>query len=339
MQLKSGERERVKQLYSHEVLYQLCRVVRGIFQQEYPDMTISTEQCFVDAVEWLDSLFNAGSEAKEWCEDLWNDALTYYRENDRTREETQVSKAKVAMLFYLLMYSMQSTHSAFFKGTIQRLLHHMLHERWGHERCLAIEQRLTAVVNPYGPFMADWMEDYIKSDESLLCRLDEEMLEKEVNITPECAADKRTAYYLETQRQSLTASNQIFREELVVQGKVWTIHFAKLHLFIREHLIQHRPTSYEWMALFLFFCDCNLLAVDQIEHFATQMRRWFPSENCPDDFRHFTILKGMKPEDWEKTVKGEKKNINRTSIANIKRRYDALQKAFHIAEISGCKPI
>lgn len=338
MQLKSGERERVKQLYSHEVLYQLCRVVRGVFQQEYPDMTISTEQCFVDVVERLDTLFNAGSNAKEQCEELWNDTLTYYRENDHTHDQMEVSKAKVAMQFYLLMYCMQSTHRACYQGTIQRLLHHILHEHWRHERCLAIERRLPAEVNPYAPGMTKWMAVYIKSNESLLCELDEVEQEEEEKLTPECAAEERTAYYLESQLKNLTDSNQIFRKELVVQGKVWTVHFAKLHLFIREHLIQHRPTTYEWMALFLFFYDCNLLATDQIELYAAQMRSWFPDENCPNDFRHFTILKSMRPEDWGKAVKDEKKNINPTSIAKIKKRYDELQNAFHIAEISDCKP-
>ena len=58
MLLQNEERQNIKRRYAGHVMYRLCRAVRNVFQAAYPEVTISVEQLFADALDWLDEVFN-----------------------------------------------------------------------------------------------------------------------------------------------------------------------------------------------------------------------------------------------------------------------------------------
>lgn len=168
MLLRNEERQGIKRRNAEHVLYRLCRTVRNAFQAQYPAVTISVEQLFVDAVEWLDELLSVGGGAMERCGDLWNDLLEMYRERDGQRENAEASQVKVAMLFYLLMYCIASAGHAYYRGSLMRELFGIIHHRWQHSRCREMEQLLGPQVDLLSGEMRTWMMAYFTSERSLL---------------------------------------------------------------------------------------------------------------------------------------------------------------------------
>lgn len=149
-------------------MYRLSRTVRNGFQAAYPEVTISVEQLLADAVEWLDELLSVGGGALECCDDLWNDVLQMYRERDGQHERVEQSQVKVAMVFYLLMYCMGATDHAYYRGSLLSRLFVIIHSRWQPEQCRQMEQRLAPEVDPLTAEMFQWMEEYFRSEWSLL---------------------------------------------------------------------------------------------------------------------------------------------------------------------------
>ena len=174
MPLRNEERQDVKRRYADHVLYRLSRMVRNVFQAQYPTVTISVEQLFVDAVDWLDELLSAGGGAMERCGDLWNDLLEMYRERDGQREDAEASQVKVAMLFYLLMYCIASAGHAYYRGSLMRELFGIIHRRWQHSRCREMEQLLGPQVDLLSGQLRAWMMAYFTSERSLLDAEEEE---------------------------------------------------------------------------------------------------------------------------------------------------------------------
>lgn len=174
MLLPSEERQDIKRRYAGHVLYKLSRAVRNVFQEAHPEVTISVEQLFADAVEWLDELLSQGGRGLECCDDLWNDVLAMYRERDGQREGLEESKVKTTMVFYLLMYCMEAAGHAYYRGSLFTKLFFIIHSRWDHERCCQMEQLLAPEVNPLSEEMHQWMKEYFASDRSLIFDDDEE---------------------------------------------------------------------------------------------------------------------------------------------------------------------
>ncbi len=169
MLLPSEERQDIKRRYAEHVLYKLSRAVRNVFQEAHPEVTISVEQLFADAVEWLDELLSQGGRGLECCDDLWNDVLAMYRERDGQREGLEESKVKTTMVFYLLMYCLQSAGHAYYRGSLFTKLFFIIHSRWDHVRCQQMEQRLAPEVDSLSEELRQWMQEYFASDCSLLC--------------------------------------------------------------------------------------------------------------------------------------------------------------------------
>ena len=169
MLLPSEERQDIKRRYAGHVLYKLSRAVRNVFQEAHPEVTISVEQLFADAVEWLDELLSQGGRGLECCDDLWNDVLAMYRERDGQREGLEESKVKTTMVFYLLMYCLQSAGHAYYRGSLFTKLFFIIHSRWDHVRCQQMEQRLAPEVDSLSEELRQWMQEYFASDCSLLC--------------------------------------------------------------------------------------------------------------------------------------------------------------------------
>ena len=73
--------------------------------------------------------------------------------------------------------------------------------------------------------------------------------------------------------QKRKQSNKVFREK--VNGK--DIHFGKLIAFLREHGVDTITFKYEWMAIYLFAKNHNLLQESQLAVFEEQMNmpEWF----------------------------------------------------------------
>ena len=168
MLLQNEERQNIKRRYAGHVMYRLCRAVRNVFQAAYPEVTISVEQLFADAADWLDELLTLGGRGLECCGDLWNDVLEMYRERDGQREGVEESKVKTAMVFYLLMYCMEGAGHAYYRGSLFTRLFTIIHRHWNDERCCQMEQLLAPEVNPLSEEMHLWMKEYFASDRSLI---------------------------------------------------------------------------------------------------------------------------------------------------------------------------
>jgi len=139
---------------------------------------MTPEHLFADASQTLDSILQTGDVRKEQCQRLWTDTYNKYREQDGTACQTEDTKTEVAMLFYTVMYALQTASHSHYRGTLQRTLHECIHTFYGTKECLSLEQKLRGSVNQYTAEMTAWMEKYFICKESLTKETDDVLREK-----------------------------------------------------------------------------------------------------------------------------------------------------------------
>jgi len=132
-------------------------------------MNMKAEDLFAEAVLLLDKILMEPSAAVSICGDLWNDTFVEYRGYDGN-VGTDDTQAEVAMLFYALMLPLAIAPHSHYRKTA-RLLHGCIH-RYYTEGCKSIEQRLLDECKKHNDEMADWMNGYFVSPESLTSLLE-----------------------------------------------------------------------------------------------------------------------------------------------------------------------
>ncbi len=144
----------------------------------HPRTGPTPEQLFVDASQTLDSILQTGDIQKEQCQRLWTDTYNKYREQDSTACKPEDTKTEVAMLFYVVMYGLQTVSHSHYCGTLQKTLLGCVHKFYGSRECQSIERKLRGSVNQYSTEMVAWMEEYFISKESLTKEIDDVLWEK-----------------------------------------------------------------------------------------------------------------------------------------------------------------
>lgn len=170
MRYQQSQRNNLKEHFRNHIYYKLCRQTHDIFQQHCSTIILSTEELFADAAKTLDILLTEGDFEAERCMDLWSDTLADYREKDGINADTATTQAEVAMLFYAVMFGLQSVNHSHYRGKLQRTLHESIHQMWNKQEqknCDAIEREMPRVVDPFTGAMLEWMQIYFYSTDSL----------------------------------------------------------------------------------------------------------------------------------------------------------------------------
>ena len=171
--------DRIRESFGKHPYYKLCETIRGTFIQVCRTMVLLREQLFADAVEILDMLLQRrGMEALD-LEQLWSDIYTIYRDRDGASCDRADTQTEVAMLFYAVLFGLQSVNHSYYRGEVQRVLHATIHKCYGKEentsqkeavsidKCYEIEAKLRAQVNKHSEAVLAWMEEYFVSNQSL----------------------------------------------------------------------------------------------------------------------------------------------------------------------------
>lgn len=214
---------KLKEQFCEHPYYKLCKTVFNEFQKLWPTIVMTPEQLFVDAVITMDSILQYGDKLAERCLSLWTEKYNQYRKQDQTAGDKDDTKAEVAMLFYIVMYSLASVSHSHYRGTLQRILHNSIHELYGHDNCKIIEQKLYEPVNLYSVEMKAWMAEYFVSSHSLTKEI-EEILHPQKRKEPKKSSKKedKTPYVLKyVCSDETTRTNRLQRAMILMQNWGW----------------------------------------------------------------------------------------------------------------------
>lgn len=169
MRFRQNQRDKLKERFKDYIFYKLCKTTRNAFLLHYANIMVSSEDLFADAAQILDELLTERDINAERCSELWSEKLSIYRENDTTLVDVAVSQAEVAMLFYTVMFGLESVNHSHYCRTLQKTLYSHLSLMWNkqNERSEDVENTLFGKITPLGEEMHAWMEGYFTSVESL----------------------------------------------------------------------------------------------------------------------------------------------------------------------------
>ena len=195
MRFQQNQRDKLKEHFKDYIFYKLCKTTRNAFLLHYANIMVSSEDLFADAAQILDELLTERDINAERCSELWSEKLSIYRENDTTLVDVAVSQAEVAMLFYTVMFGLESVNHSHYCRTLQKTLYSHLSLMWNkqNERSEDVENTLFGKITPLGEEMHAWMEGYFTSVESLT----EEIKNVLHPVKKQCVKpkDKEKVYY------------------------------------------------------------------------------------------------------------------------------------------------
>lgn len=198
MRFQQSQRNKLKEHFRNHVYYKLCRQIHDVFLQHCPSIILSTDELFADAAKTLDLLLTEGDFDAEQCMDLWSDTLADYREKDGINADTTTTQAEVAMLFYAVMFGLQSVNHSHYRGKLQRTLHLSIHRMWNKQylkNCDIIERNLPQVVDTFTTDMLEWMREYFVSSVSITDEIKNLLHTKKMQSTKNKSKAKERIYY------------------------------------------------------------------------------------------------------------------------------------------------
>lgn len=185
MRFQQNQRNKLKEHFRNHIYYKLCRQTHDVFLQHCPTIILSTEELFTDAARTLDNLLTEGDFEAELCRDLWADTLADYRQKDGTDADAATTQAEVAMLFYAVMYGIQSVCNSHYRGKLKRVLHTSIHMMWNKQEqknCNAIESLMPGVIDPLASIMYEWMKTYFTSTDCLTDEIENVLNPNKANV-------------------------------------------------------------------------------------------------------------------------------------------------------------
>lgn len=138
-------------------------------------------------------------------------------------------------------------------------------------------------------------------------------------------------------KQRRQKNNKVFRTEK--DGR--TINLDKLYKYLKEKVVDSISYKYEWMALYLFAKNHNLLCDETLLAFAEQMNQpeWFGNTDCRlkcayDAMSDYNFLSTNNKNRWnDNTIIPGGGKASRSGIDRITRKYDELDLDFKIDDI------
>lgn len=198
MRYQRNQRDKLREHFKNHVYYRLCQQIHGVFLQHCPSIILSTEELFVDAVKTLDILLTEGDFEAVRCRDLWQETLVDYREKDGVYVDMTTTHVEVAMLFYAVMFGLQSVNHSHYRGKLQRVLHGEIHRFWNKQEsknCDAIERMLPQVVDTFTNDMFEWMGEYFRSNVSITDEIKNLLHTKKTQPAKNRSKAKEIIYY------------------------------------------------------------------------------------------------------------------------------------------------
>lgn len=160
---KENQRNKLRDYFRTYVYYRLCHAVRTVFMRRCSEISIFEEELFVDAVKTLDDLLINADPKEDRSSDLWSEKLFELR----NKNDVNIAKEEVAMLFYAVMLGLQSVNNSYFRSTLQRRLRSSLETLWGKDNCNSVELLLPQEITGLKSEMYQWMRVYYTAPESL----------------------------------------------------------------------------------------------------------------------------------------------------------------------------
>lgn len=240
---------KLKEQFCEHPYYKLCKTVFIEFQKLWPTIVMTPEQLFVDAVITMDSILQNGDKLAERCLSLWTEKYNQYRKQDQTAGDKDDTKAEVAMLFYIVMFSLASVNHSHYRGTLQRILHKSIHELYGHENCKTIEQKLHKPVNLHSDKMRAWMADYLVSGHSLTKEI-EGVLHPQKPKKPKKSSkeEDKTPYVLKyICSDETTRTNRLQRTMILMQNWGWIVEPKDADDFYDFFNGENRACNLKWI--------------------------------------------------------------------------------------------
>ena len=185
MRFQQNQRNKLKEHFRNHIYYKLCQQTHNVFLLHCPTIILSTEELFNDAARTLDNLLTEGDFDAELCRDLWSDTLADYRQKDGTDADAATTQAEVAMLFYAVMYGIQSVCYSHYRGKLEKVLHTSIHMMWNKQEqknCNAIESLMPRAIDPLASNMYKWMDTYFSSTDSLTDEIENVMNPNKANV-------------------------------------------------------------------------------------------------------------------------------------------------------------
>ncbi|WP_141241346.1 hypothetical protein [Prevotella sp. 885] len=170
MRFQQNQRNKLKEHFKDHVFYKLCRRIHDAFLKHCPTIIVSSEELFVDAAETLDELLTERDIKAERCSELWSEKLSINRRDDANCVDMATSQAEVAMLFYTVMFGLESVNHSHYRCTLQKTLHSSISLMWNKQEktnCENVEKILHNEIVPLTEDMLAWMKNYFISVESL----------------------------------------------------------------------------------------------------------------------------------------------------------------------------
>ena len=198
MRYLQSQRNKLKEHFRNHIYYKLCRQIHNVFQQHCPSIILSTDELFADAAKTLDILLTEGDFDAERCMDLWSETLADYREKDGINVDMTTTQAEVAMLFYAVMFGLQSVNHSHYRGKLQRALHTSIHQMWnkkGAKNCDAVEREMSQAVDSFTDAMLGWMREYFVTSVSITDEIKSLLQTKKPQPTKNKSKAKEIIYY------------------------------------------------------------------------------------------------------------------------------------------------
>lgn len=220
---QQNQSDKIKNQFREHPYYKLCKTVFRVFQDSHPTMVMTPELLFEDASLTIDRILQEGDFLTEQCQDLWTNIYNQYRNRDGIGGDKNDTMSEVAMLFYTLMFCLQSVKHSHYRGILQRTLHESIRKCYGQKNCMDMEAKLREPVNLHTVEMLTWMDEYFKSTQSLTKEIENVLHPQKPKKTQKHSKEEdKTPYVLKyICSDEKTRTNRLQRVMMLMQEWKW----------------------------------------------------------------------------------------------------------------------
>ena len=241
--------DKLRECFREHPYYKLCKTVFKTFQESCPTMVMPPEQLFEDAAQTLDRFLQDGDFTTELCQELWTVKYRQYRERDHIGVSEEGTKTEVAMLFYMVMYGLQTVNHSHYRSTLQKTLHDSICKLYGIKECMDMERKLREPVNRHTSEMLAWMKEYFTSSDNLTKEIDKLFHPQKSNKPKKPSKEEdKTPYVLKyVCSDETTRINRLQRAMILMQNWKWIKEPRDADDFYDFFNGEHRSCNLKWI--------------------------------------------------------------------------------------------
>lgn len=244
--------DKLKERFRDHPFFILCKTVFKVFQEECSTMVMTSEDLFEDASRTLDCIFKDKARSVELCQELWTNKFTMYRESDeKAGGKEDATKTEVAVLFYVVMYALQTVNNSHYRGTLQKILHNSIFKLYyggDIKRCLEFEKKLREPVNQNTQQMMEWIEKYNPSEQNLTMEIEGVVHPpKTKKLKNRSKSEDTTPYVLKyICNDETTRANRLQRAMILMQNWGWIAETRDADDFFDFFNGENRACNLKW---------------------------------------------------------------------------------------------